>query len=58
MWIDGKGSTVLPAVECKRLLALRAKEGGVGRLGVATDQAPAVIPVNSPLPVTSFASTT
>jgi uncharacterized protein len=46
MWIDGKGSTVLPTVECKRLLALRAKEGGVGRLGIATDQAPAVIPVN------------
>jgi len=46
MWIDGKGSTVLPAVECKRLLALRAKEGGVGRLGLATGHAPVVIPVN------------
>jgi nitroimidazol reductase NimA-like FMN-containing flavoprotein (pyridoxamine 5'-phosphate oxidase superfamily) len=46
MWIDGKGSTVLPAVECRRLLALRAKEGGVGRLGIATDQAPVVLPVN------------
>ncbi len=46
MWIDGKGSTVLRAVECMRLLALRAKEGGVGRLGIATDQAPVVVPVN------------
>ncbi len=46
MWIDGKGSTVLGAVECKRLLALRAEERGVGRLGIATDQAPVVVPVN------------
>jgi nitroimidazol reductase NimA-like FMN-containing flavoprotein (pyridoxamine 5'-phosphate oxidase superfamily) len=28
------------------LLAIAAKEGGVGRLGVATDQAPVVVPVN------------
>jgi hypothetical protein len=46
MWIDGKGSTVLPAPECRRLLALVASHGGVGRLGIATDQAPVVIPVN------------
>ena len=46
MWIDAKGSTVLPAPECRRLLALAAKEGRVGRLGIATDQAPVVIPVN------------
>ncbi len=46
MWMDGKGSTVLPAPECRRLLALVAKGGGVGRLGIATDQAPVVIPVN------------
>ena len=46
MWIDAKGSTVLPAPECMRLLAVTAKDGGVGRLGVATDQAPVVIPVN------------
>ena len=46
MWIDGRGSTVITTVECKRLLALRAKEWGVGRLGIATDQAPVVIPVN------------
>jgi hypothetical protein len=46
MWIDAKGSTVLPVPECKRLLALAAKEGRIGRLGVATDQAPIVVPVN------------
>lgn len=37
---------MLPPAECKRLLALAAKRGGIGRLGVATDQAPVVIPVN------------
>jgi hypothetical protein len=46
MWIDTKGSTVLPASECLRLLAMTAKAGGIGRLGVSTDQAPLVIPVN------------
>lgn len=46
MWIDAKGSTVLPVPECKRLLALAAKEGRIGRLGIATDQAPIVVPVN------------
>lgn len=46
MWIDAKGSTVLPVPECRRLLALAAKEGRVGRIGIATDQAPVVIPVN------------
>ena len=46
MWIDGKGSTVLPGPECRRLLALAAKDGRIGRLGIATDQAPVVIPVN------------
>jgi hypothetical protein len=46
MWIDGKGTTVLPAPECKRLLAVAAKADGLGRLGIATDQAPIVIPVN------------
>ncbi|HVB92744.1 MAG TPA: pyridoxamine 5'-phosphate oxidase family protein [Acidimicrobiales bacterium] len=46
MWIDAKGATVLPASECRRLLALTAKEGGTGRLAVATDQAPVIIPVN------------
>ena len=46
MWIDAKGSTVLPAPECRRLLAIAAKEGRIGRLGIATEQAPVVIPVN------------
>jgi hypothetical protein len=46
MWIDAKGSTVLPMHECERLLAVKAKEGGVGRLGVPTDQAPVLVPVN------------
>jgi nitroimidazol reductase NimA-like FMN-containing flavoprotein (pyridoxamine 5'-phosphate oxidase superfamily) len=46
MWIDGRGTTVLPVAECKRLLAVAAGDGGIGRLGVATDQAPVVVPVN------------
>lgn len=46
MWIDGKGATVLPPSECKRLLAVVAKADGIGRLGIATEQAPIVIPVN------------
>jgi len=46
MWIDAKGSTVLPMSECERLLAVEAKEGGVGRLGLSTDRAPVVVPVN------------
>jgi hypothetical protein len=46
MWIDARGSTVLPTPECQRLLAVAAKDGGVGRLGVPTAQAPIVLPVN------------
>ena len=46
MWIDAKGSDVLPLPECRRLLALAAKDGLVGRLAVSTDQAPEMIPVN------------
>lgn len=46
MWIDAKGSTVLLRPECERLLAVTAKKGGVGRLGLPTDQAPVVVPVN------------
>ena len=46
MWIDAKGSTVLPSPECMRLLAVRAKEGGIGRIGITTDRAPVIIPVN------------
>ena len=46
MWIDTHGSTVLEVPECMRLLALAAKEGGIVRIGVPTDQAPVIIPVN------------
>ena len=46
MWIDTRGSTVLPGPECKRLLAIAAKEKWIGRLGIATGQAPIVVPVN------------
>ncbi len=46
MWIDAKGSTVLPSTECMRLLAVGAKWGEIGRVGVATDHAPVIIPVN------------
>ena len=46
MWIDAKGSTVLPEPECKRLLAVVAKDDPIGRLGVSRDGAPLVVPVN------------
>ena len=46
MWIDASGSTVLPSPECMRLLAVTAKEGGIGRIGITTDQAPVIVPVN------------
>jgi hypothetical protein len=47
MWIDHHGSEVLPLSECLRLLALAAKEEGVGRLAVARpDAAPLIWPVN------------
>lgn len=37
---------MLPVPECRRLLAEMARDDGVGRLGIATDRAPVVIPVN------------
>jgi hypothetical protein len=46
MWIDGKGATVLSAPECRRLLAVAAQGGWIGRIGVPTEQAPVVVPVN------------
>jgi hypothetical protein len=46
MWIDAKGSTVLLRPECERLLAVEAKESRVGRLGLSTDGAPVIVPVN------------
>ena len=46
MWIDARGSEVLDAPECQRLLAIGAKEGLHGHLGIALDGAPLVLPVN------------
>jgi len=50
MWIDGRGSDVLPRPECLRLMALAAKEDAVGRLGFVPagreQQPPVVVPVN------------
>jgi len=46
MWMDAKGSDVLSPPECKRLLAVAAKDGLTGRLGVPTDRAPVITPVN------------
>jgi hypothetical protein len=46
MWIDHRGSEILAAPECHRLLALAAKEEQIGRLAVAEEQSPLVIPLN------------
>lgn len=46
MWIDQRGSQVLPRTECLRLLAMSAAAGRVGRLAVSTGTAPLVHPVN------------
>jgi nitroimidazol reductase NimA-like FMN-containing flavoprotein (pyridoxamine 5'-phosphate oxidase superfamily) len=46
MWMDSKGATVLVVPECRRLLAVASKEGWFGRIGIATDQAPIVVPVD------------
>jgi hypothetical protein len=46
MWLDRKGSTVLEVAECKRLLAIAANLDLIGRVGVGTDQAPVIVPVN------------
>jgi hypothetical protein len=46
MWIDQRGSEILPVPECLRLLALAAKGNSVGRLAVSGDQAPLVVPLN------------
>jgi hypothetical protein len=48
MWIDERGSQVLELGECRRLLALAAKEQRHGHLGIAegADHAPTVLPVN------------
>ena len=46
MWTDQRGSELLPLAECVRLLAIGAKEGLTGRLGISTPQAPLIQPVN------------
>ena len=46
MWIDDRGSEVLPVSECRRLLALGAKVGLHGHLGIAKEGAPLVLPVD------------
>jgi len=46
MWIDERGSEVLGLPECRRLLALGAKRHHHGHLGVPTDSAPLVLPVD------------
>ncbi|HUI04418.1 MAG TPA: pyridoxamine 5'-phosphate oxidase family protein [Acidimicrobiales bacterium] len=46
MWVDQRGSEVLPRPECLRLVAVTAKEHAVGRLAVPTEGAPIVVPVN------------
>ncbi len=46
MWSDEHGSEVLVLAECRRLLALGAKQGLHGHLGVAGQGAPVVLPVD------------
>jgi hypothetical protein len=46
MWIDERGSEVLDLPECRRLLALGAKRHHHGHLGIPTDSAPLVLPVD------------
>lgn len=46
MWTDQRGSELLFLTECRRLLASAAKEGLTGRLGISTQQAPIIQPVN------------
>jgi hypothetical protein len=46
MWIDERGSEVLGLAECRRLMALAAKQGRTGHLGIPQDGAPLVLPIN------------
>lgn len=47
MWIDERGSEVLDLPECRRLLALAAKEHHHGHIGIpAGEEAPTVLPLN------------
>lgn len=48
MWIDERGSDVLDVQECRRLLAVGAKEARHGHLGISqgAGQPPIVLPVD------------
>jgi len=46
MWIDQRGSEILPWPECLRLLAVAAKEDQFGRLAVNDGESPVVVPLN------------
>jgi hypothetical protein len=46
MWIDERGSEVLDLSECRRLVALAAKRHHHGHLGIPTDSAPVVLPLD------------
>jgi Pyridoxamine 5'-phosphate oxidase len=46
MWIDDRGSEVLAIPECRRLLAIAAKEHRHGHIGVPQGGAPLVLPVD------------
>ncbi len=46
MWLDQRGSEILTENECRRLLALAAKEIHLGRLAVPDVQAPLLVPLN------------
>lgn len=46
MWIDERGSEILALAECRHLIALGAKQGLLGHLGVPQEGAPLVLPIN------------
>jgi hypothetical protein len=46
MWIDQRGSEIIAAPECVRLVALAAKENRIGRLAINDGQTPLVVPLN------------
>lgn len=45
MWIDQRGSEVLQRSECLRLVALAARAGAVGRIGLSQNGGPLIQPV-------------
>ena len=46
MWVDQRGSEILGLAECRRLLALGAKEKRPGHVGIPQEHAPLVLPVD------------